>query len=114
MDDCLFCKIIKKQIPANIVYEDDLMIAFHDINPVAPVHILFIPKKHIVSMAEITPEDSHISAGILQQISAYAHQHGYDKTGFRIITNTGENAGQTVFHIHFHLLAGRIFQWPPG
>ena len=114
MKDCLFCRIIEKTIPGEIVYENEFMTAFRDIHPVAPVHILFIPKKHIDSVRQISGEDEIIIGKIFSGISEYARKEGLEKSGYRIINNTGEGAGQTVFHIHFHLLSGRQFQWPPG
>lgn len=114
MENCLFCKIIAKEIPAKIEYEDEDMIAFHDINPVAPVHLLFIPKKHIESLDHIEEEDSLRMGRILFQISRVAKKLGLDKSGYRVVNNMGEDGGQTVFHIHFHLLGKRPHTWPPG
>lgn len=113
MDDCLFCKIAAGQIPSDKVYEDDKILAFRDINPQAPVHILIIPKEHIKSAYEITPDNSGIVAYIFEKAAQIAHEQGLDN-GFRIVTNCGDSAGQSVKHLHFHLLAGRDFGWPPG
>lgn len=113
MDDCLFCKIIKGEIPSNKVYEDDTVYAFRDINPQAPTHILIIPKEHIKSAAEITPENSKVVAHIFEVAAALAKQEGLDD-GFRIVSNCGDVACQSVKHLHFHLLGGRNFGWPPG
>lgn len=114
MNDCIFCKIVAKQIPAKIVYEDEDMIAFHDIAPVAPVHILFIPKKHIQSLAHTSEGDTALIGKILYRISLVARDLGLDDTGYRVVNNIGSDGGQTVFHIHFHLLGKKAFTWPPG
>jgi histidine triad (HIT) family protein len=114
MSVCIFCKIVEKMIPANIVYESDTCIAFNDINPVAPSHILFIPKKHIESVDKLTEADSGMIGKIILEITEYARKNNFSKNGYRIVNNTGADAGQTVFHIHFHLLAGRKMEWPPG
>lgn len=111
--NCLFCKIIERKIPSTIVYEDELCLGFKDINPVAPVHVLFIPKKHIVSLAQ-AKEEKDLLGHILTTIARYAEIEGLEKEGYRIVNNTGKHGGQTVFHIHFHLLAGRFLHWPPG
>jgi len=110
----LFTKIINKEIPADIVYEDDLCLAFRDINPQAPVHILIIPKKEIVSIATLTAEDKEILAHIILKIAEIAKNEGLADNGYRVVTNVGENGGQSVFHLHFHLLGGRKLTWPPG
>ncbi len=111
--DCLFCKIINGDIPSKKVYEDDLVYVFEDIAPTAPIHYLLIPKEHIASAAEITPENSKIVAHIFEVIAKLAKDLNL-KDGFRVVNNCGESAGQTVFHMHFHLLAGRSFEWPAG
>jgi histidine triad (HIT) family protein len=113
-ENCLFCKIIQGAIPAKKVWEDENCIAFHDINPVSPVHVLFIPKKHISSLDALQKEDASSIGNILLSISEYASKEGLSKTGYRVVNNMGSDGGQTVFHIHFHLLAGRQFNWPPG
>jgi len=102
--DCIFCKIIAGEIPSRKVYEDDEMLAFHDIAPRAPVHIIFIPKAHIASAAEITSENSPLMGRILAQMAIVARELGLD--GYRIVTNCGESGGQVVFHLHFHLVGG--------
>ena len=107
MEDCIFCKIIKREIPSEIVYEDEKVIAFNDINPAAPIHILVIPKKHIETLLDISEEDSSLIAYIYQIINKIAEEKGFDKKGFRVITNCGEDSGQEVKHIHFHVLAGK-------
>ena len=106
MNDCLFCKIIKGEIPSNKVYEDDEILAFHDINPVAPIHILVIPKKHIDSLAKIEKEDEILIGKIYGVIDKIAEEKGFKDEGYRVIVNCGENGGQEVMHLHFHILAG--------
>ena len=106
MDDCIFCKIIKGEIPSNKVYEDDEILAFKDINPMAPVHILVIPKKHIESVNEIEKEDEILIGKIFTVIKKLAEENGLDN-GYRIVNNCGEDGGQAVKHLHFHLLGGR-------
>lgn len=107
MDDCIFCKIIKKEIPSKIVYEDEKIIAFKDINPVAPVHVLFIPKKHISSLLDLTQEDKDVISEIYLNINKIAKQLGIAENGFRVIVNCGEDGGQEVKHLHFHLIGGK-------
>ncbi len=107
MEDCLFCKIIKGEIPCQKVYEDDEILAFHDINPAAPIHILVIPKKHIDCVAHISKEDESLVGKIYGVINKIAKQQGFKEEGFRVIVNSGENGGQEVMHLHFHVLAGR-------
>lgn len=107
MEDCVFCKIIKGEIPSEKVYEDKEVIAFKDIQPAAPIHILVIPKKHIETLLEVKEEDSYLIAHIYQVINKIAKDMGIDKEGFRVIANCGKDSGQEVMHIHFHLLAGR-------
>lgn len=114
MADCLFCKIIAGEIPSKKVYEDEWVYAFEDISPVAPHHVLLIPKQHIASVNEITAENSAAVAKIYEAAHNIAQQLGIAEDGYRIVTNCGEKAGQTVFHLHFHLIAGRDLQWPPG
>lgn len=103
-EDCIFCKIINNEIPSTRVYEDDTIIAFNDINPIAPVHILVVPKVHINSLMEL--ENNELLIHILEVIKQIAKEQGIDKDGFRVVTNIGENAGQEVKHIHFHILGG--------
>ncbi len=107
MDDCIFCKIIKKEIPSSIVYEDSEILAFRDINPVAPVHILVIPKKHISSLIDLNKEDELLIGRIYTVINKIAKQEDIDKKGFRVIVNCGEDGGQEVKHLHFHILGGK-------
>jgi histidine triad (HIT) family protein len=108
----LFEKIIAREIPANIIYEDDESLAFRDIHPQAPVHILVIPKKPLPMLSEATPEDTALLGRLLQTVRAVACQEGL--ADYRVVINNGAGAGQTVFHLHLHLLAGRPFSWPPG
>lgn len=112
--DCLFCKIAAKEIPSNKVYEDDLVYAFRDIDPQAPVHVLIIPKEHIASVNEITDENCAIVGHIFKVAAEIAKKEGIADDGYRIVTNIGENAGQSVKHLHYHMLGGRSLQWPPG
>ena len=113
MDDCLFCKIIRGEIPSARVFENDKAYAFRDINPQAPVHILIIPKAHIASAAQITAKNSAVVAHIFEVAAKLSQELGL-KDGFRVVTNCGDSAGQSVKHLHFHLLGGRDFTWPPG
>ncbi len=107
MQDCIFCKIVNKEIPSTIVYEDENVLAFNDINPVTPVHILVIPKKHIESLAEIKEEDEELIGKIHTTIKKIANQVGILDKGFRVIVNCGEDGGQEVKHLHFHILGGK-------
>jgi histidine triad (HIT) family protein len=112
--NCVFCKIIAKQIPSQIVYEDDLSIAFHDVNPQAPTHILIVPKKHIPEIHSMTASDKELIGHLFLMAKKIADDMGLDKNGYRMVINNGAGAGQTVFHIHLHILSGRRFVWPPG
>lgn len=114
MSDCIFCKIVKGEIPAKKVYEDDKVIAFNDISPQSPIHILVIPKNHISSANDINNENKEIIGHIFSVISNIAKSEGIADKGYRIVNNCGEDGGQTVSHIHFHILGGRQLQWPPG
>lgn len=111
--DCVFCKIARGEIPSKKAYEDELIYAFYDLDPQAPVHILIIPKEHIASTMDITPENSAIVAHIFEVAAKLARELSLQK-GFRIVNNCGEEGGQTVQHLHFHLLGGRSMKWPPG
>ena len=113
MDETLFTKIINREIPADIVYEDDLCLAFKDINPQAPLHILVIPKKHIAKISDAEKDDQDLLGYLLLKAGMIAKDQGYGEA-FRLVINNGENAGQTVFHLHIHILAGRNLTWPPG
>ena len=112
--DCLFCKIINGEIPSNKVYEDDTVYAFRDIEPQAPVHILIIPKQHISSANDLNDENSAIVGHIFSVASRIAKSEGIADGGYRIVNNCGADGGQTVGHLHFHMLGGRSLQWPPG
>ena len=107
MNNCIFCKIINKEIPSNTVYEDDEILAFRDINPVAPVHILVIPKKHISSLIDLKEDDELLIGRIYTVINKIANEEGIDEKGFRVIVNCGEDGGQEVKHLHFHILGGK-------
>lgn len=114
MEDCLFCKIAAGQIPSKIVYQDETVVAFEDINPKAPHHILLIPRQHIASMADLTLDDGPTLAALFVTAARLARELGISESGYRFVTNVGPDAGQSVFHLHFHLLGGRPFSWPPG
>ena len=114
MSDCLFCKIIAGEIPGTFVYQDDQLVVLNDINPQAPMHLLVIPRKHIASLNDVGTADDALVGSMLRRAAALAGQHGYDQRGYRAVFNTNREAGQTVFHIHLHVLAGRGFTWPPG
>jgi histidine triad (HIT) family protein len=114
MAECLFCKIIKREIPASIVYEDDRLLAFNDINPQAPVHVLVVPKQHIASLSDLGADHDVIVGEVVRRAAALAQEKGIAAGGFRTVFNTNRDAGQTVFHIHLHLLGGRPMAWPPG
>ncbi len=111
---CLFCKIVAKQIPAKVLFEDDDLLAFHDINPGAPTHVLVIPKLHIESLNEGAEGHTTLLGKLLLATRRAAEETGIDKSGYRVVANTGAHAGQTVFHLHFHVLGGRAMAWPPG
>lgn len=111
--DCVFCKIVSGEIPSNKVYEDDSVVAFYDLEPQAPVHVLIIPKVHIASVNDIDAENSSVVAHIFEVARKIAEEKGLDD-GYRIVTNCGDCAGQTVKHLHFHLMGGRDFGWPAG
>jgi len=111
---CLFCRIISGDIPARKMFEGDDVIAFEDINPQAPTHILVIPREHIASLAEVNDRNKHVIANVIARAAEIARALHLEEEGFRLVNNCGEAAGQTVFHIHFHLLGGRPFKWPPG
>ena len=112
--NCLFCKIIAGDIPSNKVYEDEMVYAFRDIAPEAPVHILIVPKEHIKSANELNADNCHVVGHIFKVAAEIAKNEGIADGGFRIVNNCGEDGGQTVGHLHFHLLGGRSLQWPPG
>ena len=115
MADCIFCKIAKHEIPSSIVYEDEQCVAVKDLEPQAPVHVLVIPKKHVESVLALTDADRELVAHILVDvIPQLAKELGVAEKGFRVVANTGDEGGQSVKHLHFHLLGGRSMQWPPG
>jgi len=114
MADCLFCKIIERKIPADIVFEDQRVLAFTDISPQAPTHILVIPKRHIESLNAMGTEDDQLIGEVVRRAALIAKERGISEGGYRTVFNTNREAGQTVFHIHLHLLGGRPMHWPPG
>ena len=111
---CLFCKIIAGEIPATKVYEDDRMVAFKDINPQAPMHVLVVPKRHVATLNDLSAAEDELVGAMVRTAAAIAKDHGYDGPGFRAVFNCNAQAGQTVFHIHLHVLGGRVLGWPPG
>jgi histidine triad (HIT) family protein len=114
MADCLFCKIVRHEIPATLVYEDERVAAFNDINPQAPTHVLLVPKRHIETLNELGTEDDRLIGELVRRAAAIAGERGLSAGGYRTVFNTNRGAGQTVFHIHLHLLGGRAMTWPPG
>ena len=112
--DCLFCKIAKGDIPANVVYRDEQVIAFDDVNPQAPHHKLIIPLKHISTLNELTADDTQLTGHMIQVARKLAQDLNISEEGYRLVMNCNANAGQSVFHIHAHMLGGRLFTWPPG
>ncbi|HYM89133.1 MAG TPA: histidine triad nucleotide-binding protein [Nitrospiraceae bacterium] len=114
MSECLFCKIVSRTIPAALVYEDEVVIAFDDINPQAPTHTLVIPRKHVASMAELQDSDAGLLARLMSAGNTIAKQKGIADAGYRFVINTGVHGGQSVFHLHLHVLGGRHLSWPPG
>ena len=114
MESCLFCQIIDRQVRGKIVYEDDQVVAFEDVNPQAPVHILVVPRKHLSSLKEAHAEDAALLGHLLLVAAQLAREHELDTSGYRTVINTGTDAGQTVFHLHVHVVGGRVFHWPPG
>jgi histidine triad (HIT) family protein len=114
MAGCLFCRIISREIQATIVYEDEQLVAFNDINPQAPTHVLLVPRRHIESLNDLTRDDDQLVGELVRRAAAIAKQRGVSASGFRTVFNTNVDAGQSVFHIHLHLLGGRPMHWPPG
>ncbi|MGQ0505114.1 MAG: histidine triad nucleotide-binding protein [Myxococcaceae bacterium] len=114
MSDCLFCKIRDGQIPAKVVYRDEMCLAFEDIRPQAPTHLLFIPLRHIQTINDLSVDDKEIVGELFLAAAKVAKQRGHAENGYRVVMNCNRDAGQTVFHIHLHLLAGRALEWPPG
>lgn len=114
MSECLFCRIAKREIPADIVAEDDVMIAFNDINPQAPTHILLVPKTHTATVSDLTEKTAQVMAHATMMANRLAKQRGIVEDGYRLVVNCGSQAGQSVWHLHVHLLGGRPMRWPPG
>ena len=114
MQSCLFCRIIARHAPAKIVYEDDHVVAIEDINPQAPVHLLVVPRKHLPSLKEATTEDESLLGHLFTVASQLARERGLEGKGYRTVVNTGSFAGQSVWHLHVHVLGGRVLRWPPG
>jgi histidine triad (HIT) family protein len=114
MPECLFCSIINRELHASIVYEDEHVMAFNDINPQGPTHVLVVPKRHIASLNDLSADDDQIIGEIVRRAAAIAKARGISAGGFRAVFNTNADAGQTVFHIHLHLIGGRSMHWPPG
>jgi histidine triad (HIT) family protein len=112
--ECLFCRIIAGEVPARFVHQDDEIVAFHDINPRAPTHVLLVPTRHITSAAELTEADAPMLGRLFDVAARIAREAGIADGGYRIVTNVGRDGGQTVDHLHFHLMGGRSFSWPPG
>jgi histidine triad (HIT) family protein len=114
MSNCLFCKIIRREVPASIVHEDDRLLAFNDIKPGAPTHILIVPKRHIETLNDLIADDDALVGEMLRRAAELARQRGIAQSGYRTVFNTNRDAGQSVLHIHLHLLGGRAMAWPPG
>jgi histidine triad (HIT) family protein len=114
MSSCIFCRIIKKEIPAKVVFEDEICLAFEDINPKAPTHTLIVPKRHIESVETLQDSEAEVLGQLFRAARDLARQKGIHRTGYRAVINTGPNAGQSVFHLHLHLMGGRSMGWPPG
>lgn len=114
MQDCIFCKLVQGEIPAKIAYEDDQVLAFHDIDPKAPIHLLVIPKRHITTLNDLTEEDAALVGRLQVTAAKLAKEMGFAEQGYRVVMNCNQDGGQTVWHIHMHVLAGRSLSWPPG
>ncbi len=114
MADCLFCRMAAKRIPAKVLYEDDELFAIADINPQAPLHVLIVPRRHIATLNDLSAADAALIGRLTHRAAALAREHGYAERGYRTVFNTNADAGQSVPHIHLHLLAGRLLAWPPG
>ena len=114
MSECIFCRIVERTIPSKIVFEDDQVVAFEDVNPQAPVHVLVVPRRHVASIAELQAADAGLLGHLMVTGAAIAKQKGIAESGYRAVVNTGKNGGQTVFHLHLHVLGGRPMHWPPG
>ena len=114
VQDCLFCKVIAGKVPGTIVHQDDHVVAFKDVNPQAPMHVLVVPRRHIATLNDLGPEDDDLVGELVRRAAALARDQGYAERGYRTVFNCNADAGQTVFHIHLHVLGGRPFTWPPG
>lgn len=114
MSDCLFCRIIRGELPSKKAYEDDRCVVIHDIQPGAPVHLLVLPRKHIPTMTELEAHDAELGGHLLRVGAKVAEDHGVTQSGYRLVFNNGPDAGQSVFHIHLHVIGGRALGWPPG
>ena len=114
MAECLFCRIVKGEIPGAVVFQDEHLVAFKDINPQAALHVLIVPRRHVATLNDLAPSDDGLVGEMVRRAAALAGEHGYAEGGYRMVFNCNADAGQTVFHIHLHLLAGRRFTWPPG
>jgi histidine triad (HIT) family protein len=114
MRECLFCGIVEGRVKGDVVYRDESVVAFRDIRPQAPVHILIVPRKHVATILDLEANDQAVLGQIFLVIAKLAREQGIAESGFRVVVNSGADAGQTVFHLHFHLLGGRHFSWPPG
>ena len=113
-DDCLFCKIVAGEIPSDVIYSDDELYAFRDVTPQSPTHILLIPRKHIATIADVTSDDAALLSAMFLRANEIARQEGLDEKGFRYVLNCGVHGGQSVYHIHLHIMGGRQMTWPPG
>jgi histidine triad (HIT) family protein len=114
MTECIFCRIVRGEVPAQVVHRDDAVTAFRDINPVAPVHVLLVPNEHLTAVGDAGPQHEALLGRLLRAAAAVAAREGLAERGYRLVTNAGPDAGQLVPHLHFHLLGGRAFAWPPG
>jgi histidine triad (HIT) family protein len=114
MEGCVFCRIVAKEVQSKIAYEDEEVVAFHDVNPQAPVHILIVPRKHIPTLNDAVDEDQALLGKMMLVAQKLARELSVADSGYRLVLNTNRGAGQSVFHIHLHLLGGRLFHWPPG
>lgn len=114
LNDCIFCKIVQKDIPSKVVYEDDMIMAFHDLNPVGPKHVLVIPKVHVASLNDLSQEHAAVMTHMSFKLKEIAEILGIAESGYRVVCNCGADAGQEVAHLHYHVIGGRNMQWPPG
>lgn len=114
MTDCVFCRIVRRELPADILYEDDHVLAFRDLHPAAPTHVLIIPKAHFATLNDVPADQSALLGALMTTATKVARDLGVDQSGYRVVMNCRDDGGQTVYHIHLHLLAGRALSWPPG